>query len=111
MKAARLRRALWVRAFDAAAELRTAEGRSRLWTQLAHGRQLHQTAPYTWRNRYPVLFNLAAELKPDARRILSFGCSIGEEIISLRIRFPRAEIVGAEINPRTRAIAAAPPRR
>ena len=60
IKAARLRRALWVRAIDAVGLLRTAEGRARLWTRLAHGRELHQTAPYTWLNRYPALFGLAA---------------------------------------------------
>src|SRR3954466_5687580 len=97
IKAARLRRALWVRAIDAAALLRTAEGRARLWTRLAHPPGLHQTAPYTWLNRYPVLFDLAAELAPNARRILSFGCSVGEELVSLRSRFANAEIVGAEI--------------
>ena len=105
IKAARLRRALWVRAIDAVGLLRTAEGRARLWTRLAHGRELHQTAPYTWLNRYPALFGLAAELKSGARRILSFGCSTGEELVSLRSRFPDAEIVGAEINARSRAIA------
>ena len=105
IKAARLRRALWVRAIDAAGLLRSAEGRARLWTRLAHRRQLHQTAPYTWLNRYPALFDLAATLAPDALRILSFGCSIGEELVSLRGRFAYAEIVGAEINSRSRAIA------
>ena len=107
IKAARLRRALWVRAIDAVGLLRGAEGRARLWTRLAHRRELHQTAPYTWLNRYPVLFDLAAELAPDARRILSFGCSVGEELVSLRSRFANAEIVGAEINARSRAIARA----
>ncbi|WP_028970445.1 class I SAM-dependent methyltransferase [Sphingomonas sp. URHD0057] len=105
IKAARLRRALWVRAIDAAGLLRMAEGRARLWTRLVYRRELHQTAPYTWLNRYPALFDLAAELEPDARRILSFGCSTGEELVSLRGRFAHAEIVGAEINPRSRAIA------
>src|SRR3954447_25742725 len=104
-KAARLRRALWVRAIDAAGLLSRAEGRARLWTRLVHRRELHQTAPYTWLNRYPALFDLAAQLEPDPRRILSFGCSVGEELISLRRRFVQAEIVGAEINPRSRAIA------
>ncbi len=105
LKAARLRRAYWVRAIDAAALLRTVEGRALLWTQLVHRRALHQTGAYTWLNRYPALFDLAAKLEPEARRILSFGCSTGEELISLRPRFRHAEIVGAEINPRSRAIA------
>ena len=105
LRAARLRRALWVRAIDALALLRTAEGRALLWTFVVHRRGLHQTEAFTWLNRYPVLFDLAAKLEPDARRILSFGCSVGEELVSLRRRFPRAEIVGAEINARSRAIA------
>lgn len=105
IKAARLRRALWVRVLDWVSLLRWGEGRARIWTRLVHGRELHQTAPYTWLDRYPEIFNLAAELAPNARRILSFGCSTGEELISLRRRFPDAEIIGAEINPRSRAIA------
>lgn len=81
------------------------EGRSRLWTQFAHRADIHQTAPYTWIDRYPEIFDLAAELAPDAGRILSFGCSTGEELISLRKRFPKARIVGVEINARSRAAA------
>lgn len=104
-KAARLRRALWVRLLDAVRLLPAAEGRARLWTRLAHGGEIHQTAPYTWLDRYPELFDLAAELAPDSERILSFGCSTGEELTSLRRRFAHAEIVGAEINPRSRSIA------
>jgi SAM-dependent methyltransferase len=45
-------------------------------------------------------------LAREAKRVLSFGCSTGEELVALRRRFPTAEIVGAEINPRSRAIAA-----
>jgi hypothetical protein len=104
-KAARLRRALWVRLLDAVRLLPAAEGRARLWTRLAHGGEIHQTAPYTWLDRYPEIFDLAAQLAPDSERILSFGCSTGEELTSLRCRFANAEIVGAEINPRSRSIA------
>lgn len=32
-------------------------------------------------------------------RILSFGCSVGDEIVTLRMLFPKAEIVGCDINP------------
>ena len=86
-----------------------------MWSRSVHARQIHQTAPYTWLDRYPELFDLAARLAPDARRILSFGCSTGEELVSLRRRFPEAEIVGAEINPRiarrsARSLTAADPR-
>jgi SAM-dependent methyltransferase len=77
-----------------------------LWTRVAHRDEVHQTTPFTCEERYPALFDLAATLAPDATRILSFGCSTGEELAALRRRFPRAEIVGAEINPRSRRIAA-----
>ena len=69
------------------------------------GNELHQTTSYTADNRYPELFDLAARLRPDAARILSFGCSTGEELVALRRRFSGAEIVGAEINSRSRRIA------
>ncbi|HEX5238290.1 MAG TPA: methyltransferase domain-containing protein [Sphingomicrobium sp.] len=114
IKAARKRGALWVRLLDIVRLLAIAEGRSRLKTRAIHAREMHQTTSDTWEERYPDLFDLAAELSPDARRILSFGCSTGEELISLRRRFPEAEIVGVEINPRSRRIAAqriAPDRR
>jgi hypothetical protein len=43
-------------------------------------------------------FRGPAAAAPDARRILSFGCSTGEECVSLAEYFPKSEIVGAEIN-------------
>jgi len=106
IKAARKRGALWARLLDVARLLPTAEGRSVLWTRLAHGREMHQTTPETAEERYPELFDLVARLAPAAKRILSFGCSTGEELAALRRRFPAAEIVGAEINSRSRRITA-----
>jgi hypothetical protein len=85
--------------------LPTGEGRARLWTQLVHRGEVHQTTPETGEDRYPRLFDLAAKLKPGADRILSFGCSTGAELIAIRRRFPDSEIIGAEINPRSRRIA------
>jgi hypothetical protein len=90
---------------DSARLLPSAEGRARLWTRVRHAGEVHQTTPQTAEERYPEFFDLAARLAPEAQRVLSFGCSTGEELISLRRRFPNAEIVGAEINPRSRAIA------
>lgn len=106
IKSARKRGALWVRVLDVARTLVTAEGRGLLWTRAVHGGEVHQTTPYTEDDRYPELFDLAASLAPCAARILSFGCSTGEELLALRRRFADAEIVGAEINPRSRRIAA-----
>jgi len=105
IKSARKRGALWVRAIDFGRLLPTAEGRARLWTGIIHRHELHQTSPDTAHERYPELFDQTAALIPGAECVLSFGCSTGEELISLRRRFPRARIVGAEINPRSRRLA------
>lgn len=105
IKAERKRGALWVRLLDMARSIATSEARSVLWTRIVHRDEVHQTTPYTCEERYPALFDLAAMLALDAHRILSFGCSTGEELIALRRRFPNAEIIGAEINPRSRRIA------
>lgn len=95
----------WVRALDALRALGSEEGRAALWTRTAHRGQLHQTSGHTEPERYPDLFDLAARKRPDAARVLSFGCSTGEELQAIRRRFAGAEIVGAEINPRSRRIA------
>jgi hypothetical protein len=105
IKDGRKRGALWVRALDSLRLVPMAEGRARLWTRFVHAGEVHQTSPDTADERYPELFDLAARLRPDAARILSFGCSTGEELVSLRRRFAAAEIVGAEINARSRRIA------
>ena len=106
IKAGRERRAVWVRLLDVLRLAVTAEGRARLLTLILYRVEVHQTTPYTAEERYPELFDFAASTAPNARRILSFGCSTGEELSALRLRFPAAEIVGAEINPRSRRIAA-----
>ncbi len=60
---------------------------------------LHQPSHVTKMDRYPDLFSFTASLiKNENCKILSFGCSSGEECISLRKYFPKAHIVGAEIN-------------
>jgi hypothetical protein len=105
IKIARRRGAHWVRILDFARLAATGEGRAVLWTRFINRGEVHQTTPFTCENRYPEIFDLAARLKPDAKRILSFGCSTGEELVALRRRFPGSEIVGSEINPRSRRIA------
>lgn len=104
--AARRRGASWVRLLDRVRALGSSEGRSLLWTRLRHRERLHQTSGYTEAERYPELFDRCAALRPDAGRILSFGCSTGEELEAIRRRWRHARIVGAEINPRSRRIAA-----
>ena len=106
IKASRKNGARWVRLLDLLRLTRNAQSRSELWTRLIHGAEVHQTNSHTEPDRYPWLFDQAARMAPHAQRILSFGCSTGEELASLRCRFPNAQIVGAEINPRSRRIAA-----
>ena len=52
----------------------------------------HQGPNRTAFNRYPEVFAAAAAAAPDARRILSFGCSSGEECVTLAdyLRKPRS---------------------
>jgi hypothetical protein len=94
-----------VRLLDLVRELATAPGRARLYVKAVHGRQLHQITEYSEADRYPELFDLTAQLRPQTARILSFGCSTGEEIEAIRLRHPSAMIVGCEINPRSRKLA------
>lgn len=84
----------------------SAEGRSVMWTRLRHGAALHQTSIATAADRYPELFAMLAARLPRNARVLSFGCSTGEELLSLRRLMPDAWLTGVEINVRARAIAA-----
>jgi SAM-dependent methyltransferase len=63
-----------------------------------------QFQPYnhTLPDRYPWLFRFAAAHLGAGRnlRILSYGCSRGEEVFSLRNYFPAADIKGIDIDPR-----------
>ncbi len=68
--------------------------------RLARPRNLFQPDNYTEADRYPELFRLAAREIGDGpdRRILSFGCSTGEEVFALRGYFPSGRITGLDIN-------------
>jgi 2-polyprenyl-3-methyl-5-hydroxy-6-metoxy-1,4-benzoquinol methylase len=57
-----------------------------------------QLSHQTKKNRFPKIFESAKSLKPDAKRILSFGCSTGEEAYTLAELFPDAEVVGVDID-------------
>ena len=64
-----------------------------------HG--LYQPYGTTSVDRYPQIFRFVRESLGDGPdlRILSFGCSTGEEVFSLRTYFPRATLMGIDINP------------
>ena len=82
-------RALWNR-----------RSRSEVFTRLRHGRNHFQGETTTLLDRFPVLFRQCALLLEgiDTPQILSFGCSTGEEVVSLAHYLPDAEIVGVDIN-------------
>lgn len=63
-------------------------------------KQVHQTTPLTAMNRYPVIFSACKDYLKDKENIniLSYGCSTGEEVVTLREYFNNATIIGAEIN-------------
>jgi cyclopropane fatty-acyl-phospholipid synthase-like methyltransferase len=76
------------------------ESRRLLKMLLRPDRTTHQTTPMTALDRYPETFTAVRDLLicvPEPR-ILSFGCSTGEEVLTLRRYLPGATIVGAEIN-------------
>jgi SAM-dependent methyltransferase len=68
-----------------------------------------QPYPYTLPDRYPWLFDFAAQALEglESPRLLSFGCSRGDEVFSLRRRLPEAAIKGVDIDPANIAAALA----
>lgn len=74
--------------------------RNIVYLKAFHPKELHQTTPTTKMNRYPHIFSACQEYTKEKEnlRILSFGCSTGEEVLTLRNYFHDATVVGAEIN-------------
>lgn len=56
--------------------------------------------PASFSDRYPVIFSFVQSTlgRDSAIKILSYGCSTGEEVFSLRNYFPHATIKGIDIN-------------
>lgn len=75
--------------------------RNVMWLRLLRPRGAFQPFNDTKADRYPEIFSFVqSELGKDSEvKILSFGCSTGEEVFSLRDYFPRAAIKGIDINP------------
>jgi len=61
----------------------------------------HQYNNTTYINRYPLIFNRVKEINKNQvdLKIVSFGCSTGEECYTLLEYFPNAKVVGVDINP------------
>jgi len=79
-----------------------ADGGQRRQTAMAEilrPRNLFQPHATTAVDRYPEELEVVAGAVPDPARILSFGCSSGEELLSVQSRFPDARITGIDVNP------------
>lgn len=90
---------------DARAIVTDADRRTVMLLKILRPGDVHQTTALTWRDRYPDIFARCAQaLQPrEDVHLLSYGCSTGEEVLTLRDYFPAARITGAEINPRSLA--------
>jgi hypothetical protein len=74
--------------------------RSILLLQLVNSKNVHQTTSFTYMDRYPTIFSACRDYLKDKQdlKILSYGCSTGEEVLTLRRYFPNAHIIGTDIN-------------
>jgi len=97
-----IRRAVWLldQARAGLRFLRDREYRAIVLLTYLAPQRLHQTTAVTKLNRYPAIFSACQKYfhGREELKILSFGCSTGEEVLTLRKYFPTAIIVGAEIN-------------
>lgn len=74
--------------------------------KLLNPKNVHQTTSLTAFDRYPEIFSICKNYFDGKQnlKILSYGCSTGEEVMSLRKYFPTAFLFGAEINRNSLAI-------
>lgn len=81
--------------------------RAEIFYHTRYSKLAHQTSSYTKSNRYPTLFNICKDFfeGKEKLKILSFGCSTGEEVATLNAYFPTAKLVGTDINKRCIKIA------
>lgn len=69
-------------------------------SRILHSNHFHQLSTYTEEDRYPELFEICKEFlkNKNNQKILSFGCSTGEEVFSLNEYLTQAQIIGTDIN-------------
>jgi SAM-dependent methyltransferase len=74
--------------------------RKEILSRIQFKKHYHQISHYTESDRYPDLFEICREYFKDITgiRILSFGCSTGEEVYSLGEYLPAAKITGTDIS-------------
>jgi SAM-dependent methyltransferase len=75
--------------------------RNVMWLYLVRPKGAFQPFNDTLEDRYPQIFNFVqSELGAEKKiAIMSYGCSTGDEVFSLRRYFPHATIKGIDINP------------
>jgi SAM-dependent methyltransferase len=80
--------------------VRSREVRRAWWLRVSRPANLFQPYNDTWSDRYPEVFDLLRGAIPDGPdvRLLSFGCSVGDEVFTLREYFPEATLVGIDIS-------------
>ena len=76
--------------------------RAETFAGLFSGNSVHQLVTFTATNRYPLIFQKCAEYFVETNisdpKILSFGCSTGEEVFTLGKYLPHATIIGVDTN-------------
>ena len=74
--------------------------RSKTLDYLKYRKHYHQVPNFTKMNRYPDLFTICQQYFKDKEnvKILSFGCSTGEEVYSIHEYMPETTIVGVDIS-------------
>lgn len=76
------------------------ERREAAVARIVRPKNLFQPYTTTSPDRYPEEFRIVRlEITADQPRILSFGCSSGDELLTLREYFPSARIKGIDANP------------
>ena len=75
--------------------------RALIYKRLFESHTIHQTSNWTAMDRYPAIFKASRDYfensEANALKILSFGCSTGEEVFTLRRYFSSAHILGVDI--------------
>lgn len=74
--------------------------RSRVFNSWRYKENYHQFSNFTSENRYPDLFEMAKQHFSafENPKLLSFGCSTGEEVATLASYLPQSTVIGVDIN-------------
>ncbi len=101
-KESRIRPLYWIvwQTYNGYRFVRYPSYRSQIINRHKYENQYHQFSNFTEPNRYPDLFEMAQQHfgQYENPKLLSFGCSTGEEVATLAQYLPKATLVGADIN-------------